>query len=51
MEWLPAATFLGPMAATIGLSYVLNQAARRIAPYIGLVDKPDGGRKTHQQHR
>lgn len=37
------------MAAAIGLSYVLNQAARRIAPHVGLIDRPDGGRKTHKQ--
>ena len=34
---------------TIGLSYALNQGARRIAPKLGLVDKPDGGRKTHKK--
>lgn len=49
MQWLPAATLLGPMGATLCVSYVFNQAARRIAPAIGWVDKPDGGRKTHQK--
>lgn len=49
MPWMPAATIIGPMAATIGLSYAFNQAARVLAPMIGLVDKPDGGRKSHKK--
>ena len=48
MEWMPAATFFGPMALTVGLSYALNQAARQVAPLLGLIDTPDGGRKAHQ---
>lgn len=49
MAWMPAATIIGPMAATIGLSYLLNQAAQVVAPKIGLVDSPDGGRKSHKK--
>lgn len=49
MEWSPAAMMLAPLGAAIGLSYLCNLAARHLAPRIGLVDKPDGGRKTHRQ--
>jgi UDP-GlcNAc:undecaprenyl-phosphate GlcNAc-1-phosphate transferase len=49
MEWSPAATMLAPLGAAIGLSYFFNLAARHIAPQLGLVDQPDGGRKTHRQ--
>lgn len=49
MQGLPAALCLAPMVATIGLSYLFNHAARRAAPFVGLIDKPDGGRKTHHR--
>jgi UDP-GlcNAc:undecaprenyl-phosphate GlcNAc-1-phosphate transferase len=49
MPWMPAATYFGPMAAAVGLSYVLTQGAREIAPKLGLVDRPDGGRKRHHK--
>lgn len=49
MEWIPTATFFGPMALTIAISYAFNLLARRVAPYVGLIDHPDGGRKTHRQ--
>lgn len=35
------------IAATAAGSYLLTAAARRAAPRIGLVDRPDGGRKRH----
>src|SRR3990172_7549388 len=49
MHWMPAATLIGPMAATIALSFALNHAARLLAPHVGLVDRPDGGRKSHKK--
>lgn len=49
MQGLQAALCLMPMAAAVGLSYLFNHAACKVAPRIGLVDKPDGGRKAHQR--
>lgn len=49
MQGLQAALCLTPMAAAIALSYLFNHAARNVAPRLGLVDKPDGGRKTHHR--
>ncbi len=49
MQWTQAATFFGPMVFTIGLSFALTAMACRIAPFFGLMDRPDGGRKKHSR--
>ena len=45
----PNSTMLGLMALAVGLSFVLTAAARVIAHRIGLIDKPDGQRKSHKE--
>ncbi|MFO0919546.1 MAG: MraY family glycosyltransferase [Planctomycetaceae bacterium] len=49
MHWTQAATFFGPMVFTVGLSFALTALACRIAPLVGLIDRPDGGRKAHSR--
>lgn len=45
---LTAPWVVAPLCA-FALSTVLTLIARRIAPHVGLVDKPDGGRKLHKK--
>ncbi len=45
---LSAPWVVAPLAALV-LSAALTRLARRLAPHIGLVDKPDGGRKLHKK--